>query len=66
MLRKSIQLALRKLKQQLLLSLLKIGGLAISIGAAMLLLLYINFQWQYDQFVIASIAYRPTNIRMGH
>lgn len=50
MLKNSIQIALRKLRQQLVLGILKIGGLGISICAVILMLLYINFQWQYDRF----------------
>lgn len=50
MLKNFIQITLRKLKQNLLLGLLKIGGLAISISAVILMLLYISFQWQYDRF----------------
>ena len=50
MLKNSIQIALRKLKQPLVLGILKIGGLGISICAVILMLLYINFQWQFDRF----------------
>ncbi len=39
-----------RLRQQLLLATLKIGGLGISFCAVILMLIYINSQWQYDRF----------------
>jgi len=43
-------IAFRRLRQQLLLATLKIGGLGISFCAVILMLIYINSQWQYDRF----------------
>lgn len=44
----TIQLALRRLQRKPLISLLKIGGLTLSISAVILMLLYVDFQWKYD------------------
>ncbi|GJM30256.1 MAG: ABC transporter permease [Cyclobacteriaceae bacterium] len=50
MFKNSSRAAFRKLLQYPVLSILKIGGLSISICAVVLMVLYINFQWQYDRF----------------
>ncbi|MDN5217407.1 ABC transporter permease [Fulvivirgaceae bacterium BMA12] len=50
MLKNTIKIAFRQIKHQPVLNLLKIGGLAISISAVILMLIYIDFHWRYDQF----------------
>ena len=49
-LKNAIKITLRKLKSQPLFSLLKTGCLGISVGSVVLMMLYVDFQWQYDRF----------------
>jgi len=44
------KLAWRQLKHNYVLSIIKIGGLSLSIAASLLLIQYINWQWSFDRF----------------
>jgi len=44
------KLAWRQLRQNYGLSIIKIGGLALSIAASLLLMQYINWHWNFDRF----------------
>lgn len=68
----AIQQALRKLRRKPLIGLLKIGGLALSISAVILMLLYVDFQWKYDHlhekkdriYRIATEQYHEGQLKM--
>ena len=49
-LKNAFKIALRQINNHPFLSLLKIGGLAISICSVILMLVYIDFHWRFDQF----------------
>ena len=50
MIKQDLKIAWRQLGRKRLLSFLKIGGLSIGIAASILLLKYIDWQWNFDRF----------------